>query len=199
VNATAATAAVIAATATTLAFLVPQIIKLIRTGDSAGVSTSWPALGFASNVGWFVYMINQGLWASTVAPFGAAIGYAVTLWALQRTGRPLMSSYIRGAVFSVGLVAVTASAGWEALGVTLGLSFGVQLAPSLWTAFTTADPSGISPGTWWLGAAEAVLWGYYGLYHADAGIITFGVVAALGSVAMLSRFYATRSRVRMAT
>ncbi len=83
--------------------------------------------------------------------------------------------------------------------MVLGLSFGLQLAPSLWTAYTTADPSGISSGTWWLGATEGVLWGYYGLYHADAGIITFSVVAAVGSVAMLSRVYATRPRVRPAT
>lgn len=198
-NTTAATVAVIAATATTLVFVIPQIVKLIRTGDSAGVSTSWPALGLVSNVGWFVYMIARSLWASTVAPFGALVGYAVTLWALRRAGRDLRSSLSQGGVFGGVLLAVAALGGWPALGVVLGLSFGVQLAPSLWAAYTTADPSGISPGTWWIGLAEAVLWGYYGLYHADAGIITFSVVAALGSVAMLARFHATRPRVRLAT
>jgi len=36
--------AVAAATVATLFFLVPQIVKLVRTGDSAGVSTTWPGL-----------------------------------------------------------------------------------------------------------------------------------------------------------
>lgn len=72
--------AVVAATMATLFFLVPQIAKLVRTGDSAGVSTTWPAIGFISNIGWFVYFVHEALWASLVAPLGASTGYAVTLW-----------------------------------------------------------------------------------------------------------------------
>jgi len=43
--------AVVAATMGTIAFLVPQITKLIRTGDSSGVSTAWASLGLVTNVG----------------------------------------------------------------------------------------------------------------------------------------------------
>ncbi len=189
-----ANVAVAAATVATLFFLVPQIAKLVRTGDSAGVSTTWPAIGFISNIGWFVYFIHEALWASIVAPFGAAAGYAVTLWALARTGRPLGPSYLRGVVFGGVLVATTAVAGWTSLGVALGLSFGVMMVPSLWTAYRTANPSGISPGTWWLGVAEAGLWGFYGWHHGDAGIITFAVTALLGSAGMLARHAATNRR-----
>ena len=183
--------AVAAATFAALLFLVPQIVKLARTGDSAGVSSTWPAIGFISNVGWFVYFVHEALWVSLVAPLGAAVGYAVTLWALARTGRPLGGSYLSGIVFGSVLVATAVVAGWATLGVALGLSFGVMMVPSLWTAYRTANPSGISPGTWWLGVAEAGLWGFYGWHHADAGIITFAVTALLGSVAMLARHTAT--------
>jgi len=186
--------AVAAATVATLFFLVPQIAKLVRTGDSAGVSATWPAIGFISNIGWFVYFVHEALWASLLAPLGAATGYAVTLWALARTGRPLGASYLRGIVFGSVLVATTAVAGWTALGVALGLSFGVMMVPSLWTAYRTANPSGISPGTWWLGVAEAGLWGFYGWHHSDAGIITFAVTALLGSVGMLARYAAVGQR-----
>lgn len=184
--------AVVLATLATLSFLVPQIVKLIRTGDSAGVSTTWPAIGLTANVGWFVYFVHQRLWLSLAAPFGAVVGYVVTLWALARTGRLLTASYLRGAVFTGTMVATTVVAGWTALGVLLGLSFGLMMLPSLWVAFRTPDPSGISPGTWWLGVAEAFLWGFYGWYHADAGIVTFAITAVIGSGAMLARYAVTR-------
>ena len=62
-----------------------------------------------------------------------------------------------------------------------------MLTPSVWTAYKTIDPSGISPGTWWIGLAEAILWGYYGWFHADAGIVTFFVVGVIGSTLILGR------------
>jgi uncharacterized protein with PQ loop repeat len=187
-----ANVAVIAATATTLTFLLPQIRKLVRTRDSSGVSTSWPALGLVSNVGWFIYFVHEALWASVLAPFGASIGYGVTLWALARTGLPLNRSVLRGIALGTVLIGITATAGWPTLGVALGLTFGVMMIPTLATAFATPDPSGISPGTWWIGVLEAALWGFYGWHHADAGILTFSAMAAIGSGLMLGRYYATR-------
>ena len=186
--------AVVVATAVTFVFLLPQIVKLIRTRDSAGVSTTWPAIGVVSNVGWVVYLAQQTLWLSVAAPVGAVVGYGATLWALGSTGRPLRASFVRGAWFGLLLVGIAAGLGWTALGVALGLSFGVMMAPSLWTAFRTPDPSGISPGTWWLGIVEALLWGFYGWHHADAGILSFAVIALLGSAAMLGRYGWTRGR-----
>ena len=59
-NATLANIAIVAATTMTVVFLVPQMVKLIRTRDSAGVSGTWPALGFVVNVGWFLYMVEHG-------------------------------------------------------------------------------------------------------------------------------------------
>lgn len=195
-NQTLANLAIIAATSVTVVFLVPQIVKLIRTKDSAGVSATWPALGFVVNVGWFFYMIGQGLWIATLAPFVTFISYAVILSVLWKTGRELRSSYIRGLVLTVFLVGVGFNGGWESLGVALGLSYGIQLAPSIWTAYRTADPSGISPGTWWIGLAEAILWGMFGLAHADAGIVTFSLVGTAGAALMLARYYSTRTANR---
>ncbi|MCJ7725898.1 MAG: PQ-loop repeat-containing protein, partial [Acidimicrobiia bacterium] len=113
---TLANIAVIAATLATLSFLVPQIVKLVRTGDAAGVSTTWPAIGFISNLGWTIYFVHERLWASVTAPVGAFVGYGVTLWALARIGRPLQASAARGTVFAVVLVAITAAFGWTTLG-----------------------------------------------------------------------------------
>ena len=196
-NETLANIAIVAATLSTIAFLLPQIVKLVKTRDSSGVSATWPALGFVINVGWFIYVISQQLWTATLAPFSTFISYAVILWALRRTGRDLRASLARGVVWTALLVGTTVIAGWTTLGVVLGLSYGVMLAPSIWTAYRTVDPSGISPGTWWIGSAEAVLWGYFGLFHADRGIVTFGIVGVLGATMMLARYYATRRLVEI--
>jgi uncharacterized protein with PQ loop repeat len=194
VNQTLANVAVVLATISTVTFLLPQIVKLVRTGDSQGVSTTWPALGFVINVGWFVYLISQQLWASIFAPFATFIAYAVTMWAVGRTGRDLSSSYVRGLIAAVVLVALAALSGWEVLGVALGISYGVVLAPSIWAAYRTSIPSGISALTWWIGFVEALLWGYYGWFHSDRGSLTFTVVGVTGCGLMLLRYYATRHR-----
>lgn len=194
-----ANVAVVAATLGTIAFLVPQISKLIRTGDSAGVSTTWASLGLVTNVGWFAYLISQDLWVAILAPVVTVIAYGLTMWALVRTGRDPRRSYALGVVWGVLLMATAQLGGWTTLGVILGLSYGVMLTPSVWTAFRTADPSGISPGTWSIGTAEAFLWGYYGWFHADAGILTFSVVGVVGSVLILARYYSTRRQLKLAT
>ncbi len=195
---TLANIAIVLATISTVTFLLPQIVKLIRTGDSDGVSTTWPALGFVINVGWFVYLIAQELWAAILAPFATFVAYAVTMWAVGRTGRHLSTSYLRGAAAAALLTATALLGTLETLGVVLGLSYGVVLAPSIWTAYRTWNPAGISPLTWWIGLAEGVLWGYYGWFHSDRGIITFTVVAVIGTGLMLFRFYTTRGRVTAA-
>lgn len=194
-NETLANIAVILATISTASFLLPQIVKLVRTRNTAGVSATWPALGFAINVGWFTYMISQQLWISIAPPFITFVAYAVTLWALRRAGRDIRASYVRGLAAAVVLAGVAIAGGWEVLGIALGLSYGVVTAPSVWTAYRTADPSGIAPLTWWIGAVEALLWGSFGWYHSDRGIMTFMVVGVTASTLMLLRYYATRNWV----
>lgn len=189
---TLANIAIVAATIGTITFLVPQIVKLIRTGDASGVSTTWAALGFVSNVGWFAYVINRQLWAALLAPLVTFISYGVALWALRRAGLDLRRSFLIGLGWTGLLLATMLLFGWPMLGVVLGLSYGVMMTPSVWTAYRTRDPSGISPGTWWIGLAEAFLWGYFGWFNVDAGIVTFSVVGLIGSVLMLNRYYATR-------
>ncbi len=144
-------------------------------------------------------MISQGFWAAIVAPLVTFISYGVVLWALARNGRSLHASYFRGMIWTGLLIVTMVISGWSTLGIFLGFSYGVQLAPSVWTAYRTADPSGISSGTWWIGLAEAVLWGYFGWFHADVGIMVFGIVGTMGSALILTRYYSTRRILQLAT
>jgi uncharacterized protein with PQ loop repeat len=192
---TTANVAVILATVSTVVFLLPQIAKLKRTGDSSGVSTTWAALGFVSNVGWFTYMISQSRWYAVVAPLSTFIFYAVALRALAGTGRDLRNATVIAVGWSLVLGGVAVGGGWTTLGVVLGLTYAAMVTPSIWTAYRSRKPSGVSAGTWWIGSVEALLWGLYGLYHMDPGIITFGTVQLTASALMLTRYYTTRRLV----
>ena len=190
----AADIAVVGATALAAVFLLPQTVRLARTGDAAGVSATWPALGAVTNVGWFAYLLSRRLWLSAPSTVFMVVFYSTILFYLRRSGRGLQAPIRRGGVWAAILLAVLAGGGWPALGVVLGSSYVVQMAPPVWSAYRTRAPSGIAAGTWWIGGVESLLWGFYGWSYGDLPIVIFAVVAATASVLMLSRFYATRRR-----
>ena len=71
----------------------------------------------------------------------------------------------------------------------------VQVTPSLWTAYRTARPTGISQGTWALVFGELSCWFVFGLWKTDARLITLGATGVLASLLMLARTrHATRQR-----
>lgn len=43
----------------------------------------------------------------------------------------------------------------------------LQVIPSIWTAYRTNNPTGISRGTWLLIFGELFCWAIYGLYKSD--------------------------------
>ncbi len=190
-----ADAAAVAATVLATVFLVPQLVKLARTKDPAGVSPTWAVIGAVSNTGWFAYMVAERLWFGAPSAVPILVFYVLTAVYLHRAGAPSAGAVWRGLAWASLLVVTLTAGSWEALGLLLGLSFGVQMAPSVWTAYRTRVPSGISPGTWWIGVAEAGLWFVYGRFHADVALQLFGAVYLVGSVLMLVRFYATRRRM----
>ena len=194
-----ADAAAVVATLLATAFLLPQLRKLARTGDPAGVSGTWAALGTVSNAGWFGYMVAKRLWVAAPSAVPILVFYALTLVYLRRAGTNLRGPLWRGALWATLLTGALAYGGWDLLGVILGVSFGIQMTPSVWTAYREHRPSGISPGTWWIGIAEAALWWFYGIAHADVPLTMFGGVYFLGSVVMLARYYTTRRRFSLAS
>ncbi len=190
--------AAVAATILAVAFLVPQLVKLARTGDPAGVSPTWAAIGAVSNAAWFAYLVSQRLWAAAPSALPIIAFYGLTLVYLRRAGAPARGAVWRGMVWASFLAATLVVGSWNALGLVLGFSFGLQMAPSVWTAYRSPVPSGISPGTWWIGVVEAVLWFVYGWARTDVPLQLFGAVYLVGSALMLARYYATRRRFAVA-
>ncbi|MDA8341328.1 MAG: hypothetical protein M0007_03785 [Actinomycetota bacterium] len=63
----------------------------------------------------------------------------------------------------------------------------VPVAPSIWTAYRTDRPTGISPGTWLLILAELLCWGVYGLHKSDPRLTVLGYTDVVASLLMLAR------------
>jgi uncharacterized protein with PQ loop repeat len=183
-------ATISAAVATILAAiqLVPQVIRLRRSGNVAGISPTWVLLGASINSGWVMYRWSQQLWLGIPSPAIAAALYIVTLVMISR-----LHPRMRGAKFAVvalvgSLCGAAAAGGWLAVGIVLALSSGAQAAPSLWVAFRTHNPIGVAPQVWMIGLTQAVLWGHYGWWHGDAALMVYATTTAVASTAMLARF-----------
>lgn len=183
----------IAAAAFGIPQYLPQIIKLRVTHDTAGVSWSWATLTGLNNAAWLAYFILSGYWTATVPSSAAALlaGAVATMLAIR--GRASSRAAVAVAAWAALLVAGYAVAGHTGLGNLLTVAFIVQVAPSIWTAYRTAHPTGVSRGTWLLVFGELSCWTIYGLHRSDPRLITLGVTGVTASVLMLARVLRTET------
>ncbi|HEY2126665.1 MAG TPA: hypothetical protein VGH77_05725 [Streptosporangiaceae bacterium] len=165
----------------------PQLARVRRTGDAAGVSWAWAALTSVSNGGWIAYFALSRFWTALV-PAASATVLAGTLAVLlsRRGGVPRRSATVT-AGWTALLTLAGAVGGRAWLGTTLAASFVLQVAPSVWTAYRTNRPTGISSGTWLLILAELLCWGIYGMHKSDPRLAFLGWTGVTASVLMLAR------------
>jgi uncharacterized protein with PQ loop repeat len=186
----------IAATAFAIPEFLPQFLKLRATRDTAGVSWSWATLAGINNAAWFAYFTLEHYWTALVPASSATVlaGTLAVLLSLRGQARPRPSLLIGG--WAAMLVAAYLALGRTGLGTVLTVAFAVQVTPSLWTAYRTARPTGISAGTWLLILGELSCWLTFGLYKSDPRLITLGLTGVTASVLMLTRIYRTSRPTR---
>ena len=171
----------------------PQIRKLLTTRDTAGVSPSWAALTSVNNAAWLAYFIMSRYWTALI-PSTSATLLAGTLAVMLLRRRPpgARPTALIGA-WAITLAAAGAVAGQAGLGALLTAAFLLQVTPSVWTAYRTARPTGISSGTWLLILGELTYWMIFGLHAADPRLITLGASGIIVSTLILARIHrATR-------
>lgn len=176
----------------------PQIIKLRMTGDTQGVSWAWATLTSVNNAAWLGYFVLSEYWTATV-PSSAAMLLAGTVSVmLAIRGRLSSRAALVVATWATALATAYVAAGRIGLGTLLTAASVVQVAPSIWTAYRTANPTGISRGTWLLIGGELTCWTVFGLYQSDPRLLVLGVTGVAASVAMLARTqaWAVRNRSR---
>jgi uncharacterized protein with PQ loop repeat len=163
----------IAAAAFAIPQFLPQLRKLQRTHDTAGVSWPWAALTSVNNAAWFAYFALSSYWAALVPSCSATL--------------------LAGA-----LATMFAVAGRTGLGTLLTAAFVLQVTPSIWTAYRTARPTGISQGTWLLILGELSCWATFGLHKSDPRLIVLGFTGMVASLLMLARIRRTTAIRRSA-
>jgi uncharacterized protein with PQ loop repeat len=186
----------IAAAAFAIPQFLPQILKLRATKDSAGVSWSWATLTSVNNAAWVAYFAFSGYWTALVPSSSATVlaGTLATMLALraQAKARPavLISAWVSL------LILGSALAGRSGLGALLTSAFILQVTPSIWTAYRTDRPTGISRATWLLVFGELSCWMVFGIYKSDPRLLILGFTGVTASVLMLARIQHTRGRER---
>ena len=176
----------------------PQIRKLKATRDTAGVSASWAALTSVNNAAWIAYFTMSRYWTALI-PSSSATLLAGTL-AVMLIRRRRTRAAAGGPDRRVGDHARRrgVAAGRGGLGVLLTAAFLLQVTPSLWTAYRTARPTGISSGTWLLILGELSCWMIFGLHASDPRLITLGASGIIVSAVMLARIHRTTRSGRSA-
>jgi uncharacterized protein with PQ loop repeat len=177
----------IAAAAFGIPQYLPQIIKLRATDDTAGVSWSWATLTSLNNAAWLVYFVSSGYWAAIVPSSAAALLAGAVATMLATRGRATFRAAAPIGAWAALLVMGYVLAGRTGLGSLLTMAFIVQVVPSLWTAYRTEHPTGISRGTWMLILGELTCWLAFGVYRSDPRLIMLGITGVIASLLMLAR------------
>jgi uncharacterized protein with PQ loop repeat len=177
----------VAATAFAVPQFLPQIRKFLATGDTAGVSWAWATLTCLNNAAWLAYFTLEHYWTALV-PSCSATALSGTLAILLRVRtQPKARTAIPIAAWAAMLVTAYLILGRTGLGALLTAAFAVQVAPSIWIAYRTERPTGISAGTWLLIPGELGCWLTFGLYKSDPRLIALGLSGAAASALMLAR------------
>jgi uncharacterized protein with PQ loop repeat len=190
--------AVVAATVLSISCTWPQVARIRRTGDIAGVSVTAAALTVSSEIGWTVYLGGEGLWSAVPEGFFNIGAHALLIVAVARAGGSARTALLVAFAWLATLLTARWFGGPGAIAALLGLAYLVQLTPAVVTAWRTWSPSGIATSTWAMRLVESALWGIYGYMRGDLPLIGFGVLGVTESAAILVRKVMTRHRPVMA-
>ena len=166
----------------------PQLARLRRTGETAGVSWSWAALTSINNAAWFGYFALSGFWTALVPAVSATVlaGALAVVLARRGAGVPRRPAAL-AALWAAMLILAVGLFGRAGLGTLLAVAFLLQVTPSVWTAYRAEDTTGIAAGTWLLIFGELACWGVFGVHESDPRLIVLGATGVTASVLVLAR------------
>jgi uncharacterized protein with PQ loop repeat len=172
-----------------VAVSIPQFLRLRRGGTAAGVSLTAAVNSSISFAAWTGYSLSIGdgwLIASSALGVPFALATAVAAW---RCGADRSRLWVSAAWAAILLAAalLQETSGWAGLHIVIGASIAWQVLPATVHAYGSRDVSGIAAGSWWVLSTEGVLFLVYGLAGGEQAPVIYGVMAVLGSAAVLVR------------
>jgi uncharacterized protein with PQ loop repeat len=181
----------IAAAAFAIPQFLPQIIKVRRTDDTAGVSWPWATLTSVNNAAWLAYFALSAYWPALLPSSSATLLAGALAAMLALRGQAKARPAVLISAWAALLTAAFAVAGRAGLGALLTAAFVLQVTPSIWTAYRTDRPTGISQGTWILIFGELSCWTAFGLHKSDPRLVVLGFTGVAASLLMLARIRRT--------
>lgn len=174
----------------------PQLARVHRRRDAAGLAPAAVLSGLVQYLAWNVYAWQGQVWAVLVSNVLATVLYAALAAAAWRAGlRPDRACWAPTALAPVIAVAALVGPGPFAVALTVGSV--VSLVPSVVTAWTAPRTSGLSVATWVITLVNGALFWLLGLGGAPLGVLAYGVVATLGAALVLTAV-AVRAEARRA-
>lgn len=173
-----------------VARLVPQAVRLLRTGQTAGVSGLGALCWLGNDVGWLVYGLRADL-APLWLPSLCLVALDVVVVALLAPGLG-RREVVPGLTWITGVLGA-AALGSGPLGLALIAGSAAGNLPHGWRALRSDDLSGVSRATWLLALADGVLWGVYGAARSDAAVTWYAGLTLLTGAVVLWRIRATGS------
>jgi uncharacterized protein with PQ loop repeat len=172
----------------------PQLARLARTGETAGVSWSWAALTSINNAAWAGYFALSGFWTALVPAISAtALAGTLAVMLARRGARFPRRPAALALVWTALLITAASLFGRAGLGTALTAAFLLQVTPSVWTAYRADHTAGISTATWLLIFGELLCWGVFGIYHADPRLIVLGATGVAASLLILAQVATPRA------
>jgi uncharacterized protein with PQ loop repeat len=162
--------------------LLPQPLRLYRTGVAAGVSPLSAMNGVIGDVGWLAYGLSAGLPAVWVV---SSLALVPAIWTAALLRREVTRLDLAGA--AAWAVVLVVSAAFGVVGVSLAAGVVVSQGPQVLEALRDDDLSGIAPSTWWVAVLDAGTWGAYGVAVGDAALMGYGVVLSAAAAVVLAR------------
>ncbi len=163
--------------------LLPQLARLVRTGDPTGLSLPALLAGLVNYTVWTYYLAAAGATGLLVSNVLAGVVW-VAVTALAVRGLPWSRACLVPVVWALVVVAVVALAP-GLLGSLLGLGSLLVYVPQAVAVWRVPSLSGISPLTWWLQLAQGLVWFGESLPGLLVGGLVFGVVCVVASISVL--------------
>ena len=143
--------------------LLPQPIRLARTGVAAGVSPLSALNSLLTMIAWVSYGLIVGLPLLWVV---SAIALVPAVWTVLLLRRDVSRRDLTWAGVWLALQVVAAAVGL--LVVVLAAGVLVTQGPQVVRAVRESDLTGLAAATWWLSLLDASTWGAYGVAVGDA-------------------------------
>lgn len=165
---------------------VPQIRKLRRTGDTAGLSTTWGLLTGVNNTAWFGYFVASHYWFALIPSSSAAL-LGGGLGVMLHRRRPLPRRRLALVAGWALVLAAAAGVDRSLLGAALTGAYLIQVVPAVAAAHRTDEPTGIARGTWRLILAEVSCWTVFGAARRDGPLLVLGLTGVAAALLVLRR------------